>query len=39
VDGEFPLRAFELVAQEQFGKNGVRVRYERDPAAAQLEEQ
>jgi dihydrofolate reductase len=29
ADGEFPLRAFELVAQEQFGKNGVRVRYER----------
>ena len=29
ADGELPLRAFELVAVERFGKNGVRVRYER----------
>ena len=29
ADGEFPLPAFELVAQEQFGANGVRVRYQR----------
>ena len=29
ADGNFPLREFELVAQEQFGKNGVRVRYTR----------
>ncbi len=29
ADGEFPLPAFELVAHERFGKNGVRLRYER----------
>ena len=29
ADGAFPLPAFELVAQEQFGTNGVRVRYQR----------
>ena len=29
ADGEFPLRAFELVALDRLGENGVRLRYER----------
>ena len=33
ADGVFPLRRFRLVAQERFGQNGVRLRYERDTAA------
>ena len=29
ADGEFPLRAFELVELERLGDNGVRLRFER----------
>jgi dihydrofolate reductase len=33
ADGDFPLRRFRLTAQERFGDDGVRLRYERERVA------
>ena len=33
ADGEFPLRRFTLTELKRFGEDGVRLRYERRPAA------
>ncbi len=33
ADGDFPLRRFRLTAQEGFGDDGVRLRYEREKVA------
>jgi hypothetical protein len=34
ADGDFPLRRFRLTAQERFGDDGVRLRYERERVVA-----